>query len=231
MGDHVQTVPGGTAAELRAAVLHLNRTTDQLVSKLTAQMNVFATAPPWRPQVGVFPSQIGPSHSYFPPVSHNPIHPGSYAVYASGTAQAVPDATSTTLGVPPPHTAYITHDLGSTAPPPGAGEPAATGFAGGMQPVRYIDANQPWRRDASGTPTHAAPAARRALPAYPDAVIPKHRAGQSWRDIIRQWEEDDTRTGRPALQKWPKEWYTGSMRTLNGVKYGQRREIAAEYNR
>lgn len=54
---------------------------------------------------------------------------------------------------------------------------------------------------------------------------------QSWQRAVRQWEEGDPGQRLLLLKDWPKEWYSGSQRTKTGVKCGQHRLIALEFQR
>ena len=75
------------------------------------------------------------------------------------------------------------------------------------------------------------PTTTRPVPAIADAVISKLPRGEKgWKGAIEQWEKPDPQTGI-ALKDWPDEWCEGSMRVVNGAKYGQRRDIAMEYIR
>lgn len=53
----------------------------------------------------------------------------------------------------------------------------------------------------------------------------------AWRTAIRQWEDKDPLTGLVGLKYWPREWYTGVMRTHTGAKRSTRKIIAEEYER
>jgi hypothetical protein len=56
-----------------------------------------------------------------------------------------------------------------------------------------------------------------------------HGSG-AWKRAIKQWEECDPTTKCP-LKDWPKEWYTGVMRTVTGSKRSQRQIVFEEYER
>ena len=56
-----------------------------------------------------------------------------------------------------------------------------------------------------------------------------HSSG-AWKRAIKQWEEYDPTT-KCALKDWPKEWYTGVMRTVTGSKRSQRQIVFEEYER
>jgi hypothetical protein len=56
-----------------------------------------------------------------------------------------------------------------------------------------------------------------------------HSSG-AWRRAIKQWEEYDPMT-KCALKDWPKEWYSGVMRTVTGSKRSQRQIVFEEYER
>lgn len=57
-----------------------------------------------------------------------------------------------------------------------------------------------------------------------------HGSG-AWKRAIKQWEEYDPTTQCRALKDWPKEWYTGVMRTVTGSKRSQRQIVFEEYER
>jgi hypothetical protein len=52
----------------------------------------------------------------------------------------------------------------------------------------------------------------------------------AWKRAIKQWEEYDPTT-KCALKDWPKDWYTGVMRTVTGSKRSQRQIVFEEYER
>ena len=52
----------------------------------------------------------------------------------------------------------------------------------------------------------------------------------AWKRAIKQWEEYDTTT-KCALKDWPKDWYTGVMRTVTGSKRSQQQIVFKEYER
>jgi hypothetical protein len=56
-----------------------------------------------------------------------------------------------------------------------------------------------------------------------------HSSG-AWKRAIKQWEEYDPTT-KCALKDWPKDWYTGVMRTVTGSKRSQRQIVFEEYER
>ena len=56
-----------------------------------------------------------------------------------------------------------------------------------------------------------------------------HSSG-AWKRAIKQWEEYDPMT-KCALKDWPKDWYTGVMRTVTGSKRSQRQIVFEEYER
>ena len=65
----------------------------------------------------------------------------------------------------------------------------------------------------------------------PGVLVPDlgHSSG-AWKRAIKQWEEFDPTT-KCALKDWPKEWYTGVMRTVTGSKRSQRQIVFEEYER
>jgi hypothetical protein len=66
----------------------------------------------------------------------------------------------------------------------------------------------------------------------PNVHIPNIRRGpESWKEAIKQWEEDNAVTGFRALKDWPEEWFTGSQRLHFAAKRSQRRAISDEYKR
>ena len=54
-----------------------------------------------------------------------------------------------------------------------------------------------------------------------------HSSG-AWKQAIKQWEEYDPMT-KYALKDWPKDWYTGVMRTVTGSKRSQQQIVSKEY--
>jgi len=56
-----------------------------------------------------------------------------------------------------------------------------------------------------------------------------HSSG-AWKRAVKQWEEYDPMT-KCALKDWPKDWYTGVMRTVTGSKRSQRQIVFEEYER
>jgi len=53
----------------------------------------------------------------------------------------------------------------------------------------------------------------------------------AWRKAIKQWQEVDPVTNLCVLKDWPKNWYTGVMRTVTGSKRSQRQIVFEEYER
>ncbi|KAJ7242308.1 hypothetical protein C8J57DRAFT_1244177 [Mycena rebaudengoi] len=83
----------------------------------------------------------------------------------------------------------------------------------------------------------AAVAARgRNIPPIPSVIpgvsIPDIKKGDgAWREAVKQWEEGDPVNNLRPLRDWPKEWYSGGMRTVTGTKRTQHKLIAAEFAR
>jgi hypothetical protein len=65
----------------------------------------------------------------------------------------------------------------------------------------------------------------------PGVLVPDlgHRPS-AWKRAIKQWEEYDPMM-KCALKDWPKEWYSGVMRTVTGSKRSQRQIVFEEYER
>ena len=53
----------------------------------------------------------------------------------------------------------------------------------------------------------------------------------AWREVVRQWEENEPSRGFRALWDWPHEWYTGVMRPVTASKRRERELIALAYER
>ncbi|KAJ7611843.1 hypothetical protein FB45DRAFT_843944 [Roridomyces roridus] len=53
----------------------------------------------------------------------------------------------------------------------------------------------------------------------------------SWRRAVDQWEVGDPAVHLVPLKDWPREHYTGCMRTMTGSTYAQRKLIAMEFQR
>lgn len=79
--------------------------------------------------------------------------------------------------------------------------------------------------------TTASPATPKPIPIPGVSISDLGHSPSAWRKAIQQWEECDPATGLVALKNWPKEWYTGVMRTHTGAKRTTRKTIADEYNR
>ncbi|KAF7797065.1 hypothetical protein EIP86_008257 [Pleurotus ostreatoroseus] len=78
----------------------------------------------------------------------------------------------------------------------------------------------------------------RAVAPVPQATIPdlprprKNQPSTAWKVAIEQWRHGDPAKGlNTPLRDWPADWYSGAMSRFTGAKYGQRRDIASEYER
>ncbi|GJE89504.1 hypothetical protein PsYK624_056050 [Phanerochaete sordida] len=242
MGDHAQVLPDGTTTELRVAASGLYRAVDHL-TQVTTQMETFAStfqlpglhdsggsgvmqalnaAVAQIPQVvyaaataclSSLPSAatVGPSHA-----AHAPLMPSIPNMAPGLSPHFVPGPSAPFT--PPPFAGTVT----GFSPPP---------FPVGLAPNLLVPNVPPAAAQAGAGAPGPTAKAKKVLPPppIPQAVMRKLPRGLAGlREIVRQWDEVDTKTGK-ALKDWPPEWHMGDMRLYNGSKYNCRRVIALEF--
>lgn len=105
---------------------------------------------------------------------------------------------------------------------------AASPHTANSFPAIITSHGTPTNRDQRILPRSASP---KPVPIPGISISDLGHGPTAWRKAIQQWEEPDPSTGLVALKNWPREWYTGAMRTHTGAKRTTRKAIADEYNR
>ncbi|KAG2084446.1 uncharacterized protein F5147DRAFT_841905 [Suillus discolor] len=98
----------------------------------------------------------------------------------------------------------------------------------------HMDSNGITGRGGGGRPhsAHRHSAGTKKNAPTPGIGIPDLPHGlEAWRAAVKQWEDPAASIGGKALKDWPEEWYTGDMRTINGVKRKIRKVITIKFYR
>jgi hypothetical protein len=120
-------------------------------------------------------------------------------------------------------------------PPASISEPALVSIVPITDPVEDSNCTLPAGPAPVNGPATMTATVRRTqalnLPILGVLVPDLGHASGAWKRAIKQWEEYDPTTKCAALKDWPKDWYTGVMRTVTGSKRSQRQIVFEEYER